>query len=394
MQALETAARDLASPLGWQSAKATSSNEAIATITASSSTAPAALSLHITALAAAHAVVSPALSVDPAATGQVTGPISITMGGTLTTITDVGDGSLNAVAAAVNASSAAVTASVVKLADGSYKMQLTARSTGVASQFTVTGLESLGSMAVLATGRDAGITVGDPLGEHYDVSSSTNSFAGLVAGATITAKSIGDVDVNVAADPDAVAEKIAKLVTAVNDANSYIASQSKYDSTKKKGGPLLADSTASSLSRQLIESIIGPIGGLTVSATTAGISVDRNGTVTFDKAKFLSSYQSNPAQITKLFQANAAGTADDGIAERLRTVAHAATDVVSGSITSAIASRNNQVKVLDDAIAAWDVRLATKEAAYKRQFAGLETALSRLRSQSSWLAGQIASLPS
>jgi len=52
------------------------------------------------------------------------------------------------------------------------------------------------------------------------------------------------------------------------------------------------------------------------------------------------------------------------------------------------------VKNYQDRIAAWDVRLAKRKEMLNRQFTGMETALSSLRNQSTWLAGQINSLPS
>ncbi len=45
-------------------------------------------------------------------------------------------------------------------------------------------------------------------------------------------------------------------------------------------------------------------------------------------------------------------------------------------------------------IEAWDLRLTKRKETLTRQFTAMETALSSLRNQSTWLAGQINSLPS
>ena len=43
-------------------------------------------------------------------------------------------------------------------------------------------------------------------------------------------------------------------------------------------------------------------------------------------------------------------------------------------------------------IADWDVRLAQRQETLKKQYTDLETALSQLKSQSSWLTEQLAQL--
>lgn len=86
-------------------------------------------------------------------------------------------------------------------------------------------------------------------------------------------------------------------------------------------------------------------------------------------------------------------TYDPGMARRLEAVAELAIDGTSGTLKTAIDGRQSLVKDLTDRITAWDGRLARKETDLRRQFTALETALGRLRAQSSWLAGQLASLP-
>ncbi len=48
---------------------------------------------------------------------------------------------------------------------------------------------------------------------------------------------------------------------------------------------------------------------------------------------------------------------------------------------------------MNDDIADWDVRLEQRRTSLERQYGALEVALGKLQSQSSWLAGQISSLP-
>ena len=55
-------------------------------------------------------------------------------------------------------------------------------------------------------------------------------------------------------------------------------------------------------------------------------------------------------------------------------------------------SQEATVRDLADRISGWDDRLASRRAALERQYAVLETTLSRLSAQGSYLASQIAAL--
>jgi flagellar hook-associated protein 2 len=82
-----------------------------------------------------------------------------------------------------------------------------------------------------------------------------------------------------------------------------------------------------------------------------------------------------------------------GIAARLDSAASDAIDFGTGSITTAISGRQQKISDIDTQISNWDVRLAAREATMRSQFAAMETMLGKLKDQSSWLAGQLASLP-
>ena len=56
--------------------------------------------------------------------------------------------------------------------------------------------------------------------------------------------------------------------------------------------------------------------------------------------------------------------------------------------------KESQFKGMQERIDAWDLRLAKRKETLTRQFTAMETSLSSLRNQSTWLAGQINSLPS
>ncbi len=57
-----------------------------------------------------------------------------------------------------------------------------------------------------------------------------------------------------------------------------------------------------------------------------------------------------------------------------------------------INGRKSLIDNMNDQISGWDVRLAARKLALTRQFSAMETSLSSLNNQSSWLSGQLASL--
>ena len=388
LDALRSAADALNGASDWRASSVRSSNTGVATATVTSSAPATAIAFSVTSLARSHAVATGALSVDPAVDVVTTGPIMIGA----TTISDVGSGSLQDVAAAINASGAGVSATVVQTAAGQYRLHVQATATGAAAAFTVTGtLGSLGSFGVVTQGTDASITIGDGAGA-YAVTSATDTFANVMTGVSITVHSVGDAAVTVQPDGEALADKVETLAKAYNDAMSWIRGNSSYDTATKKAGLLLADSVTARVAERLNQALTSPIGGSALSSGGVGLSLGRDGVVTFDRAKLLAAYESDPAAVVGAFTSGAAGTADDGIAERLQSVAKDTTDSVSGAIATAIAGRKSVIADVDRQIRAWDDRLALREQSLRKQFSNLETMLGKLRNQSSWLAGQVSSL--
>ena len=525
-------------------------------------------------------------------TTSLTGPngtITATFGGGLRAGTatvanvDPGSGSLAALVDAINNSGAGISAAAVNTGSGGYRLQVSSTTTGADSNIAVNTTNLTGGLASFATvqgGRDASILVGEGAGA-YTVTSHTDTIKDLLPGVSVTLNSADPattVTLSVASDSAGLADKVAALVTAANDAASYIATNSTYDTQTQKAGVLLADGTARSLADQLYSAISSMVSGNSLgSAGAVGISLVKDGTVAFDKNKFLAAYAANPAAVAKLFQEGGSGTdshvaylagsaktqagtyavnvtqvaaqaaatgtalsgagltaaetidvrvggatgvtatyaahagetlssvadglnaafaqqslklsaqvvsgalvikssdygsatkfdvrssalgaageqtglvaatgtweshagtdvagtingvtatgngqaliapATDptlgglaltitatapgalgtftyvpGVAARLNSVSSGAIDFGSGAITTAISGRQDKMTDLDTQIANWDVRLADKQAMLRQQFADMETALGKLKDQSSWLSGQLSSLP-
>jgi flagellar hook-associated protein 2 len=117
--------------------------------------------------------------------------------------------------------------------------------------------------------------------------------------------------------------------------------------------------------------------------------VNRSGRLDFDEAAFKAAYAADPTGTAEMFT-----TAADGFAARVAEVAKGASDSSDGTLSAAITGRQSGIDRMEDSIDEWDRRLTLRRTALERQFTALETALSQMSSQSNWLAGQLASLPS
>jgi flagellar hook-associated protein 2 len=381
VEALRVAAEELTKATTWAAAKATSSSPA-ATVAATGTPQTGQLSFTVESLATAHSTMSDDRW---ATTGTDFGApqITFTTGGTTTTVDVGGTGTLSDAVKAINASSAGVTAAAVQLEDGQYALMVTAKKTGVANSFSVGGA---GTFSPLVTATDARLRLGGPTGPA--VTSATNTFSDLLAGGTITvtATTTAPVTISVVADPEAVAGKVQAFVDAANAALSEI---KKNTDNKSTSAVLKGDLTLSRLAGTILENVSKAVG--TTSPVTAGIQLTRDGTVKFDKTTFLAGLASAPDVTQKLF-ADSTAPAVQGIAQRLQAVAKTATDTTTGSLTILAKGKDALVKTYEKQIDDWDVRLAARKQTLTRQFTAMETSLSTLKSQSSWLAGQLASL--
>ena len=298
--ALQTAAQALSGTTAWTAVKATSNTSSVVATAGASATAGQ-LTFDVTALAAADTQVSTATYAGT--TAQVaTGPVSITTGGKTYTV-NTSDSTLAGIVAAINASGSGVQAAAVQVSAGQYRLQLTGGTTGAGSAFTVSGL----SLSQVTAPSDAAITVGTGPGA-YTVSSATNTFTDVLPGLTFTvsAKTTG-ATITLAADPAGLADKVQGLVDAANAALGAISANSTYDATTRRGGPLLGDSTVRSLTSRVLQAVSSAVGGS--SLATVGIQLTRDGSITFDRQKFLDAYAANPATAQNLLSRSGTFTA-------------------------------------------------------------------------------------
>ena len=402
LAAIATKAAELAKATNWNPVTATSDNAKV-TVKVAAGAAPTSLSFSVTAtaVAAANSYVTAAAK-DTAGTLAANAQYAITYAdGRGTELIDAGNGSLQTIADALNKTTG-VRATLV-LADSTavpptYRLHVESTATGGRSGFAITEVDPynppnppaspvpfLGGVDVPTDGADASIKLSD----GTVISSKSSTITGLMPGVDVTllAGSKGtSATITVAQDSQGMTDKVKAFVDAVNGVLDEVSSLTAYNAATKSSGPLAGDATLRDVRNRLIAMVAGGVGGK--SLAPYGIQTDRYGKLVFDADKFKAAYEADPT--TTGAQFTAAGI---GFAVSVETVSKRFSDSLDGTLTNAIKGRTTMVDRMQDDIAGWDVRLAQRKSTLERQYGALEVALGKLQNQSTWLAGQISSLP-
>ena len=151
--------------------------------------------------------------------------------------------------------------------------------------------------------------------------------------------------------------------------------------TKVTGGLFTGDSAIRGIQSQLVEAASYPIDG--ISPSTVGIVLGKDGAFTFDEAAFTKALADDPTKVQAVVA---------GLAERIASVATGVSDKYEGSLTLKIQGQEKLVSTMGTQIEDWDRRLTVRRESLQRTYSALEVTLSKLQSQSSWLANQLSSL--
>lgn len=400
MLALQKASEALTTGTAWSLAKATSSDPTRVTAQAAAGAKAGSLTFTVDQLAlGGMSASSGTVGGTSTAVAAANSTIRLTKGTTATSI-NVGDGTLGSVINAINAAGAGVKASAVQVSTGEYKLQLTSTTTGANTSISLDdgaggnpfASSTLGAVGQVVLGQDAKLQVGGTGG--YTVTRSSNTISDLMDGVTLTltkADTATSVTVDVTADAGGTADAVAKMIDSVNAALADAKRLTSYDPSTKKAALLVGDNVLRDLQHRLVSAVTAG----NADASAAGITVTRDGTLAFDRTKFLDAYAKDPGGTKALVGGS---TTSPGVAERMRAVADTATRAASstagaGLLTAAIAGHEKEIRGLTGNIAGWDARLELRESKLRRQFAALEVALGKMQQQGQWLGGQIAGLP-
>jgi flagellar hook-associated protein 2 len=374
-------------------------------VTASASTGAANGTIDIVVGAVAQAQTS----VTAPMTGWSTPPVLTIVGGDGESHQITGSSaSLDDMVTAINAAGAGVTAT--KVASGTdaggatqYRLQFSGTATGAAGSFRVfRGTEAevaagtapdvlaQAGAATIRTAQDASVTLWAGTAAAQTITSKTNTFAELLPGVAVTVSAVSTepVTVTVARDTSKVSSTASTLISSLNSTLAYISTRSAVTASTDSagnavmsGGVFTGDSTARGVTQKLLSAASMPVGGR--SPSEFGISVTKTGTMDFSADKFAAAFAKDPVGVQ-------AAVAE--IASRIAAAAAGASDKTTGTITAKITGQQSTITTLNEQVAKWDDRLATRKTNLLRMYSAFEVRMSNLTAQQTWLTGQVDAL--
>jgi flagellar hook-associated protein 2 len=320
--------------------------------------------------------------------------VDITIGPGAKTLAQVRD--------AINAANAGVTAAVLADASGA-RLVLRAAASGESNGFRVGVTDAGGGgLSALAYDPDAGIstmtlamagTDAQALIDNLPVRSASNTLAGVIDGITLslTRVTTAPVQIDAASDQAAIRTKIDAFVSAYNDVNSLLATQTKYDDASKTAGALQGDSAAWGLRSQL-RNMVGASSGASAMfgrLSDIGFDVKTDGSISLNSSK-LSNGLANLAEMSSLFSRTDAVTpANEGVLTRMRklTSGMLAFDGALQARTEGLQHRLDLNQTKQDQL---EARVARTEARLRAQYTALDAQMNQLNGLSNYVQQQIA----
>ncbi len=410
--ALGDAAAKLASPSGWSSVTATSSNSAAIGVTVAAGAPATSLTMAVQQLAKAQSTASTAVATG---SGVGSGSMTIELGawsgssftagsGTPVSVTiNPGEDTLAEIAAKINDADAGVSATVLKDASGE-RLLVRSKETGLENGFRITVADDDGndtdasglSRLAFAVGSANGMTQSQA-GQNatatingVSISSASNRLADTLPGMTIQLSQVttAPVEIDVSADTEAVRANVQAFVDAYNTLNSTLSNATRYDAGTKKAGALQGDSTATGLQNALRGMMRSVTGGTPYTRLAdVGIELKTGGALALDAGKFDASL-SNLEGLKNLFTVDTGSATTEGFGRKIKTFAEGLIDADGLVSTKASAlqksiDRNGleQEKVND--------RAARAETRYLAQYNAMDAAVAKLSGLNAFVSQQI-----
>ncbi len=373
----------------------TSSNAAILSATAQSGAKLSGLSASVTVTRLATGQV--ARTTNPVAAANRTaslgtGALTLNVGGGANVAINIGDGSIDAIAAGINASKSGVTASVVTDAQGGAYLSVKG-ATGSANAFTLKGatgnaLDIGGGTAtktsLVSTAQNAKLTV-----DGIDVERPSNTVSDLVSGVTLQLSGVSTVSVSLTstAPTDALTQAINDVVTTYNEVLKTITEQTDPITGNLRADPA-AKSLLSSLKALTSKPLVGgATAGLPRTLAELGVATNTDGTLRVDSTLLAKQLAAYPDTIESMFAPS--GTNALGLSATLTALTTSATSTLTGLGASTVryTAAQSDVTKQQDKVTDQSAQLTTR---LTQQYASMNSRVSAYKSTQTFLTGQIA----
>jgi len=257
-----------------------------------------------------------------------------------------------------------VKAQILNVADGDFRLVLTAAQTGSNQTITVSSAATSDASAILTQNLTQIAPIQAGSDAHFkfngiDFTRSTNTFDDVITGIDITLNEVGLSNVSISQDSAKIADEMTGFVTAFNTLFKEIDSALTADVEKGTVGVFNGDNTLKSLSRDMKNILFSTDGNNNslasfFSTTTSGITksafqLTEGGILTFDKSVFESKFNEDPsaAEAFLKYSTDTDGEQVDGLFKKIDNFIDSQIGY-NGNFTSFGDGLNRQITSLED----------------------------------------------
>jgi flagellar hook-associated protein 2 len=372
----------------------------VASATASAGAVAGTFTMSGITLATAQQISKPGITV-PASTGS----LNIKVGtGAAVDVAIAAGSTLTQVSAAINNSTAGVTATVVNNGTTDFLM-LTAKDTGVANTIAITGSAvadpvtgvvgtdwdskpfdypdtAVPSDWTSTTPTDASLTL-----NGIPITSASNTLTTAMTGVTINLLKAGSTTLTVTKNATSgLTSVLNAFVTAYNSAATTMSGLGTYNPTTQVAGALQGNNTLRDAQNQLRSQLFSSVGATSTSdlqrLSDIGLSIGKDGKLSLDTTKLNAAITTDFTSV-----ANLVAAAGKGFQTKLEGITG-----TTGTIVTAIEGANSLITSNQRSQTALSARLTVIEARYRAQFTSLDTLVASMKNTSTYLTQQLDAL--
>jgi len=311
--ALQTMVYSISKTSSFLAKKGASSDDTIATATASSSALPGIYDVKVSNRAQANQIASQTFDSLDADVGNGTFGVTFGNGTSFSVNVNQDNNTLTGLKDSINQADGGVTASIVNQgteASPAYRLLLTSNNTGTDYKMNITssGLNVTMDQEVQAA-KDAQVTLGSGT-NAITVTKSSNTITDLIPGVTLNivkADTANPITVTVSKDTSAVSTSLNNFITQYNDLASTIATQFAYDSSTTETPILFGNYQLQTIQDKLASMVTGNAPGVTgkySALSSVGITLGTDGKLSMDSTVLDSALSDNTDAVAKLFGAD------------------------------------------------------------------------------------------